>query len=73
MIVVDATRDVRALTVRVTDNGAGLPEGFDLASSDRLGLQIVRTLVSNDLRGSIEIGPVPGSPGPRVALDIPLH
>ncbi|MGO3328601.1 sensor histidine kinase, partial [Gordonia sp. (in: high G+C Gram-positive bacteria)] len=73
LIVVDAVRDVRALNVRVTDNGSGLPDGFDLAASDRLGLQIVRTLVSNDLRGSIDIGPVPGARGTRVELEIPLH
>ncbi|MGI6798616.1 sensor histidine kinase [Gordonia sihwensis] len=72
-IVVGAIRDVRDLQVTVTDNGCGLPEGFDLAASDRLGLQIVRTLVSNDLGGQIEIAPVPETGGTRVRLDIPLH
>src|SRR5581483_6678744 len=33
-----------ALRVTVADDGRGLPAGFDLSSSDRLGLQIVRTL-----------------------------
>ncbi|WP_143965684.1 sensor histidine kinase [Gordonia zhaorongruii] len=73
MIVIDCHRDVRSVTVRVTDNGKGLPDGFDIAASDRLGLQIVRTLVSNDLRGSIDIGPAVGGPGTRVELEIPLH
>ncbi|WP_440713771.1 sensor histidine kinase [Gordonia sp. FQ] len=72
-IVVDGERDLRGLTVRVTDNGVGVPAGFDLDSSDRLGLQIVRTLVSNDLGGRISIGPNPGAPGTLVELKIPLH
>ncbi|MFT3661402.1 MAG: histidine kinase N-terminal domain-containing protein [Gordonia sp. (in: high G+C Gram-positive bacteria)] len=71
-IVVDGERDLRGLTVRVTDNGAGVPAGFDLAASNRLGLQIVRTLVNNDLGGTIDI--TPGDDGGTVVeLQIPLH
>ncbi|MFT3717079.1 MAG: sensor histidine kinase [Gordonia sp. (in: high G+C Gram-positive bacteria)] len=72
-IEVDGDRDVRGLTVRVADNGTGVPEGFDLDSSDRLGLQIVRTLVANDLRGTIAIGPRPAGRGTLVELRVPLH
>jgi two-component sensor histidine kinase len=39
------------LTVTVTDDGSGLPEGFDPAASS-LGTQIVTSLVQ-DLRGRI--------------------
>ncbi|MEM7535482.1 MAG: histidine kinase N-terminal domain-containing protein [Chloroflexota bacterium] len=35
----------------VEDNGTGLPEGFDPNQSQSLGLQIVRTLVTDDLKG----------------------
>jgi len=45
------------LDVEVLDDGAGLPEGFDLASSPRLGLQIVRTLVGAELGGSLVLEP----------------
>jgi two-component sensor histidine kinase len=31
----------------------GLPEGFDLATSSNLGLQIVRTLTENELKGEL--------------------
>ncbi|AVM02309.1 ATPase [Gordonia iterans] len=72
LIVVDGERDLRGLTVRVVDNGVGVPDDFDLASSDRLGLQIVCTLVNNDLGGTIEIGPGPDG-GTVVELQIPLH
>ncbi|GAA3953559.1 sensor histidine kinase [Gordonia caeni] len=72
-IVIDGERDLRGLTVRVTDNGAGVPPDFDLTSSNSLGLQIVRMLVSNDLGGQIRIGPGPGGRGTTVELEIPLH
>ena len=44
------------LVVRVRDDGRGLPEGFDPAGSDGLGLQIVRTLVTSELGGSLAMG-----------------
>ena len=51
-IVIDAQRDhKRRLTVTVTDDGAGLPEGFRPGGSG-LGTQIVQALVE-DLRGKI--------------------
>jgi len=53
--VVDANRARGRLTVRITDDGAGLPDGFNANDSERLGLQIVRTLVSAELSGTIEI------------------
>jgi two-component sensor histidine kinase len=59
------------LRLRVEDDGRGLPEGFDLAASTRLGLQIVRTLVEGELRGSIALEPRPGS-GTRAVLQVPL-
>ena len=43
------------LTVRVADDGAGLPAGFNMQTSDRLGLQIVRTLIATDLSGTIDL------------------
>jgi two-component sensor histidine kinase len=45
----------KQLHVTVADTGKGLPEGFRLDGSDRLGLQIVRTLIAGELRGSIEL------------------
>jgi two-component sensor histidine kinase len=41
--------------VRVRDDGAGLPASFDLGSAGSLGLQIVQTLVREDLKGTIEM------------------
>jgi len=53
--------DAEDVWMRVQDKGAGLPPGFDLATSPGLGLQIARTLVEKDLRG--KIGVTSGSDG----------
>ena len=54
-VVVELTNDRVALTVRVTDDGAGLPAGFALESATGLGLSIVRTLVTTELAGTIQM------------------
>ena len=52
-----AERSEHALRVEVQDDGRGLPPGFDASVSDRLGLQIVRTLVESELGGTLTLGP----------------
>ena len=54
-VVIRADRSARSLDIVVHDDGTGLPDGFSLEASDRLGLQIVRTLVSAELDGSLEM------------------
>jgi two-component sensor histidine kinase len=66
-----AERDGVDLVVRVRDDGNGLPEGFDPASSEGLGLQIVRTLVTSELGGSLEMGPAGATGGTEAVLTIP--
>jgi two-component sensor histidine kinase len=53
-VVVDEDAEAR-LRVRVEDDGRGLPEGFSIEGSDRLGLQIVRTLVEGELAGTLTL------------------
>jgi two-component sensor histidine kinase len=43
------------VAIRVSDDGEGLPDGFDMAGETSLGLTIVRTLVQNDLKGSLHL------------------
>jgi two-component sensor histidine kinase len=50
-----AERDDARLSLVVQDDGAGLPADFDLERSPRLGLQIVRTLVESELRGTLRL------------------
>jgi two-component system, sensor histidine kinase PdtaS len=56
-IVVSAHRKGRHLNVKVGDDGAGLPAGFDLDLSASLGLSIVRTLVESELNGELALLP----------------
>jgi len=55
----------------VRDDGLGLPEGFDPATSDGLGLQIVRTLVTGELGGELSMGPAVDGRGTEVVLAVP--
>jgi two-component system, sensor histidine kinase PdtaS len=59
------------LVVTVSDDGRGLPTGFDLDSSTSLGLQIVRTLIVGELGGTLDVRPRDGR-GAEVLLDVPL-
>ena len=42
-----------SVRIEVADNGVGLPEGFAVTASSSLGLQIVQTLVTDDLKGTL--------------------
>jgi two-component sensor histidine kinase len=70
-VVVTAHRFRRQLHVTVSDEGKGLPDGFTLEASERLGLQIVRTLATGELRGTIELRPRPGG-GTEAVLVVPF-
>ena len=69
---VSAVREPGLLTVTVSDNGVGLPPAFDLGATTSLGLQIVRTLVLTELRGTLEIAPRAGG-GTQVVVVLPLE
>lgn len=66
-----AERSARWLDVVVHDDGRGLPDGFSLDKSDSLGLQIVRTLVSAELDGSLSMREAPER-GTDVVLRVPI-
>lgn len=52
---VRVNRSDDGLEVVVDDDGAGLPPDFELESASGLGLQIVRSLVVGELRGTISL------------------
>ncbi|MEZ5114862.1 MAG: sensor histidine kinase [Candidatus Nanopelagicales bacterium] len=60
------------LCVAVVDDGAGLPPDFDPDASGRLGLQIVRTLVTEDLGGALRLER-PAGGGLRAVLEVPVR
>jgi two-component sensor histidine kinase len=53
----------------VRDDGSGMPEGFDPAADANLGLAIVRTIVADDLRGTLTFG---GGRGTTVTIRVPV-
>ncbi|TLM80152.1 MAG: sensor histidine kinase, partial [Actinobacteria bacterium] len=57
------------LHLQVRDDGAGLPDGFDAESSGNLGMAIVRTLVHDDLRGTLAFRSAHGT---VVTVRVPL-
>ena len=74
-VLVELERDGAELTLRVIDNGCGLPEGFTVEHSTGLGLSIVRTLVQSELGGKMDIsrGDADGDrPGTVVTIRIPI-
>jgi two-component sensor histidine kinase len=70
-VVLAAHRWRGRLHVSIADNGRGLPPDFSLEDSQRLGLQIVRTLVTGELGGTLELRPRSGG-GTEAVLVFPL-
>ncbi len=69
-VLVRLARKGNRLSLEVSDDGKGLPQGFDPERDGNLGLQIVKTLVEEELKGiwSIESG---DGTSVRVAVEIP--
>ncbi len=70
-VIVAAHRWRGRLHVRITDDGRGLPPNFRLDGSERLGLQIVRTLATGELNGTLELRPR-SEGGTEAVLVVPL-
>lgn len=52
---VEIVRSTKNCEVKIIDDGAGLPTDFNWDQSSNLGLQIVKTLTENELKGSIQL------------------
>ena len=55
VLSIELQRYSNECVINITDDGVGLPAGFDLATSSNLGLQIVRTLTENELNGVLKL------------------
>jgi two-component sensor histidine kinase len=64
------TRRDERLEMVVADDGRGLPSGFKLENADGLGLQIVRTLVVGEMRGTLALRPAAAG-GTEATVAIP--
>ena len=69
-VTVELDNDGDQLVLRVTDNGVGLPPGFDLAASKGLGLSIVRSLVTSQIEGSISMHSPDSGPRPGTVIEV---
>jgi two-component sensor histidine kinase len=85
-VAVELATASTGLRVTVVDDGVGIADGFDLESATGLGLSIVRTLVTTELAGTIDMRPAtadelagaglePAAPrrGTTVSLVVPLE
>jgi two-component sensor histidine kinase len=54
-VLLHVERSAKWLDINILDEGIGLPRAFSLERTERLGLQIVRTLVDSELRGSLSL------------------
>jgi len=71
-VQVVAQRSRGELVVRINDDGIGLPPEFSADRSDRLGMQIVRTLVSAELDGTVEFSRQREGSGTAAVLRMPV-
>jgi two-component system, sensor histidine kinase PdtaS len=71
-VMVTLENDGNELRLLVTDDGVGLPAGFALEDATGLGLSIVRSLVTSQMEGSIEMRTNPGGRGAGVDVRVPL-
>ena len=56
-VTIEVQTTLRGVDVRVHDDGVGVPDDFDLQTSDGLGLTIARTLAAGDLGGELSLRP----------------
>jgi len=55
LLEVEIIKTNNSYAITINDNGAGLPDGFNLEQAANLGLQIANTLTKNELNGGIKL------------------
>jgi two-component sensor histidine kinase len=69
-LTVEVSRLEDAAQIVIFDDGVGLPDGFTILESANLGLQIVRTLTENELKGTIQL--IRTNRGTEAQLNFPI-
>ncbi len=69
-LTVEVSRLEDAAQIVIFDDGVGLPDGFTILESANLGLQIVRTLTENELKGTIKL--IRTNRGTEAQLNFPI-
>ena len=70
LVEVRFARTAETLTMRIADDGGGVPDRFSLDRDAGLGLTIVRTFVVHDLGGSITIKAASPEPPRGTVIDV---
>lgn len=71
MIAINLEDSGDEVIITVSDNGDGVPDDFDFGQSNSLGLQIIKILAENDLKGSIALDKGIGGDGLTVKIEFP--
>jgi two-component sensor histidine kinase len=58
------------MRISIRDDGVGMPEGFEIGKASSLGLKLVRNLVAQQLRGTLEIK---RDHGTEVIVELPIQ
>jgi len=67
-VKLSAREEDNRIRFTISDNGIGLPRGFDLSRANTLGLKLVRTLVEHQLKGTLAMR---SRKGTEVIVEIP--
>ena len=67
---IELEREAKRAHISIIDDGVGLPTGFNLATSSNLGLQIVRTLTENELKGELVLESIENKTVARLTFPI---
>ncbi|MCK9590567.1 MAG: response regulator [Methanoregula sp.] len=57
------------IRMTICDNGAGLPDNFDISRSKGLGMSLIRTIVQHQLKGSLTFK---SQQGTKISLEFPV-
>jgi two-component system, sensor histidine kinase PdtaS len=69
-LTIEVSRLEGSAEIVIFDDGVGLPDGFTILESANLGLQIVRTLTENELKGTIDL--IRTNRGTEAKLNFPI-
>ncbi len=69
LIDISSVKKADMIRFIISDNGVGLPSGFNIEKSNRLGLKLMRTLVEQQLHGKVQIT---SKAGTEVVIEFPI-
>jgi two-component sensor histidine kinase len=68
-IEISAVQENDLIKITIRDDGIGLPIDFDISRSNSLGLKLIRTLVSHQLKGSLTLKSLNGT---EMSMEFPV-